>query len=91
MKRTEVLIMCDWTRRSFAASLMALASNLSDGCPAEAQFTIQFVAAVCTNSTAGQSALALIGYLSSPEAMPQTNRQGQQGQACCQEQEEVRS
>jgi len=59
--------------------------------PAEAQFTIQFVAAVCTNSTAGQSALALIGYLSSPEAMPQSNRQGQQGQACCQEQEEVRS
>jgi molybdate transport system substrate-binding protein len=44
--------------------------------PAEAQFTIQFVAAVGVNSTAAEQARALLGYLSSPEAIRVITSQG---------------
>ena len=58
--------------QAFTTSGVELVGRL----PAEAQFTIQFVGAVGTNSTAAEQARALLGYLSSPEAMRAITSQG---------------
>jgi molybdate transport system substrate-binding protein len=58
--------------QAFTTSGVELVGRL----PAEAQFTIQFVAAVGMKSTAADRAGALIGYLLSPKAMQVITSQG---------------
>ena len=70
--RGEVDLAITAVTQAFTTSGVELAGRL----PAEAQFTIQFVAAVGKTSTVAERAGALIDYLSRPEATEVITSQG---------------
>ena len=70
--RGEVDLAITAVTQAFTTSGVELAGRL----PAEAQFTIQFVAAVGKTSTVAERAGALINYLSRPEATEVITSQG---------------